>query len=273
LKPSGTVREGAVRLLRAAHRRAVSASKQVIYDGLKLALIKGVPREAAGILVDEQYGAAILRDARANGLVTCAPAEKSGQEEFQFEYGDSYAEHIADFKPTFVKVLVRNNRESDEAMNRRQAARLRELAHFVHERGRHFLFELLVPMTHEQSDRLAVTSSGCEPSRTRVRDDCDGRIGSATDRRTGYLEIGSIADIRATRGVTEVSEVALHFRLRPPPRGDPGRPAERALWPDPNRDAHWPLCPLKLNDADQGELDIPTWPARREASNPSRSYG
>jgi myo-inositol catabolism protein IolC len=93
-------------------------------------LTKGVPRGAAGILVDEQFGAAILRDARQNGFITCAPAEKSGQEEFQFEYGDRYAEHIADFKPTFVKVLVlvRYNPESDEAMNRRQAARLRELA-------------------------------------------------------------------------------------------------------------------------------------------------
>jgi hypothetical protein len=100
----------------------VAASKQVTYDGLKLALTKAAPREAAGILVDEQYDAAILRDARAHGLITCAPAEKSGQEEFQFEYGDRYAEHIAEFNPTFVKVLVRYNPESDEAMNRRQAA-------------------------------------------------------------------------------------------------------------------------------------------------------
>jgi myo-inositol catabolism protein IolC len=108
--------------LTAEQTARVAASKQVVYDGLKLALTGGVPREAAGILVDEQFGAAILRDARAKGLITCAPAEKSGQEEFQFEYGDRYAEHIADFKPTFVKVLVRYNPESDEAMNRRQAA-------------------------------------------------------------------------------------------------------------------------------------------------------
>ena len=42
----------------------VAASKQVVYEGLKAALAQGVPREAAGILVDEQFGAAILRDAR-----------------------------------------------------------------------------------------------------------------------------------------------------------------------------------------------------------------
>jgi hypothetical protein len=51
-------------------------------------------------------------------------------------------------------VLVRYNPESDEAMNRRQAARLRKLADYVHESGQHFMFELLVPITHEQSDRL-----------------------------------------------------------------------------------------------------------------------
>ena len=48
--------------LTAEQTATVAASKQVIYDGLKLALTKDVPREAAGILVDEQYGAAILRE-------------------------------------------------------------------------------------------------------------------------------------------------------------------------------------------------------------------
>ena len=62
------------------------------------------------------------------------------------KYGDRYAEPIADFKPTFVKVLVRYNPESDEAINRRQAARLRELAHYVHKTGQHFMLELLVPV-------------------------------------------------------------------------------------------------------------------------------
>jgi myo-inositol catabolism protein IolC len=65
--------------LTAEQTATVAATKQVVDDGLKLALTKGVPREAAGILVDEQYGAVVLRDARANGLITCAPAEKSGQ--------------------------------------------------------------------------------------------------------------------------------------------------------------------------------------------------
>jgi len=132
----------------------IARTKEVIYDAFKLALAKGLPKERAGILVDEQFGAAILRDAAKNGYITAMPAEKSGLAEFQFEYGDQWAAHIEAFKPTFVKVLVRYNPEDDEAMNRRQAARLKQLSDYCHSHGVYFMFELLVPATHEQTDRL-----------------------------------------------------------------------------------------------------------------------
>jgi hypothetical protein len=45
----------------------IAAAKRVIYDGLKAAVAAGVPKEPVGILVDEQFGAAILRDAAADG--------------------------------------------------------------------------------------------------------------------------------------------------------------------------------------------------------------
>jgi myo-inositol catabolism protein IolC len=132
----------------------VVSSKQIIYEGMKLALKRGAPKDAAGVLADEQFGAAVLRDAHEQGLITCAPVEKSGQEEFAFEYGDRWQQHIADVNPTFAKVLVRYNPEDDEAMNRRQAGRLKELSDYCHRSGRRLMIELLVPMTHEQSDRL-----------------------------------------------------------------------------------------------------------------------
>ncbi len=93
--------------------REIAAAKQVIYDGFKAAVAGGVPKAKAGILVDEQFGAAILRDAAAQGFITACPAEKSGQEEFDFEYGDDFAAHIEAFHPTFCKVLVRYNPEGD----------------------------------------------------------------------------------------------------------------------------------------------------------------
>src|SRR5216683_1389377 len=66
----------------------IAAAKQVIYDAFKVAIEDGVPQEKAGILVDEQFGAAILRDAGAHGYATACPAEKSGQVEFDFQCGD-----------------------------------------------------------------------------------------------------------------------------------------------------------------------------------------
>jgi myo-inositol catabolism protein IolC len=52
----------------------IAKSKEVIYDGFKLALSKGLPKDRAAILVDEQFGAAILRDAAKNGFITAMPA-------------------------------------------------------------------------------------------------------------------------------------------------------------------------------------------------------
>src|SRR6202035_1007491 len=124
----------------------VAATKQVIYDGFKAALAAGVQKEKAGILVDEQFGAAILRDAAKHGYCTACPAEKSGQDEFDFEYGEEFAKHIEMFNPTFCKVLVRFNPEGDKTLNQRQATRLKRLSDYLHGKGKSmFMFELLVP--------------------------------------------------------------------------------------------------------------------------------
>ena len=69
--------------LSAEQAAEVASSKQVIYEGFKAAVADGVPRDRAGILVDEEFGAAILRDAASHGTITCMPVEKSGQEEFE----------------------------------------------------------------------------------------------------------------------------------------------------------------------------------------------
>jgi myo-inositol catabolism protein IolC len=133
----------------------IAAAKQVIYDGFKTAVAAGVPKEKAGILVDEQFGAAILRDAAAQGYVTACPTEKSGQEEFDFEYGEGFAKHIDAFHPTFCKVLVRYNPQGDQALNLRQSARLNRLSDYLQSESRSlFLFELLVPPEKVQLEKL-----------------------------------------------------------------------------------------------------------------------
>jgi 5-dehydro-2-deoxygluconokinase len=133
----------------------IAGAKQVIYDGFKTAVAAGVPNEKAGILVDEQFGSAILSDAVAKGYVTACPAEKSGQEEFDFEYGEDFARHIEALHPTFCKVLVRYNPEGDSALNRRQSARLKRLSDHLHSTSRSlFMFELLVPPEKAQLDKV-----------------------------------------------------------------------------------------------------------------------
>jgi 5-dehydro-2-deoxygluconokinase len=133
----------------------IAASKQLIYDAFKAALRDEVPDFRAGILVDEQFGAAILKDASTHAFTTACPAEKSGQAEFDFEYGEDFASHIEAFQPSFCKVLVRYNPEGDKALNSRQAARLRRLSEYLHNKSNsRFMFELLVPPEKAQLARV-----------------------------------------------------------------------------------------------------------------------
>jgi len=141
--------------LTAEETAKISAAKQVIYDGFKSAIAAGVPKEKAAILVDERFGAAILHDATAQGYMTACPAEESGREEFQFEYGEDFAKHIEAIHPTFCKVLVRYNPQGDQAMNRRQAVQLKRLSDYLHgESSSLFMFELLVPPEKAQLEKL-----------------------------------------------------------------------------------------------------------------------
>src|SRR5436190_18542859 len=133
---------------------AIAAAKQVIYDGFKAAIAAGVHKEKAGILVDEQFGAAILKDAAKNGYATACPAEKSGQDEFDFEYGEDFGKHIEMFDPTFCKVLVRYNPGGDKTLNQRQAGRLKRLSDYLHGHNRLYMFELLVPPEPAQLDQV-----------------------------------------------------------------------------------------------------------------------
>jgi myo-inositol catabolism protein IolC len=132
----------------------IGESKQVVYEGLLAAIDEGVPRTHAAVLVDEQFGRAILADARAGGVTTACPAEKSGQAEFDFEYGDDYARHVEAMDPTYCKILVRYNPYGDAALNRRQIAKLRALSEYLHRTHRRFLFELLVPAEPDQLARF-----------------------------------------------------------------------------------------------------------------------
>jgi myo-inositol catabolism protein IolC len=128
----------------------IADAKHLIYEGMLEAVKRGAEASATGVLVDEQFGGDIPRDAKAKGLELAMPVEKSGQNEFDFDYGADFGAHIEKFDPSFSKVLVRYNSEDDPVMNERQLGRLKELADWLHGHDRKFLFELLVPATEAQ---------------------------------------------------------------------------------------------------------------------------
>ena len=132
----------------------ISDAKSLIFEGFRRAVAEGVPKDTAGILVDGQYGPQVARAARAEGYLLAMPVEKSGQNEFDFEYGEAFGEKILEYDPTFSKVLVRYNPEGDQELNARQAARLKRLSDWLHEHGRKFLFELLVPAEEHQLEAV-----------------------------------------------------------------------------------------------------------------------
>ena len=135
-------------------RAGITDAKDIIFEAHVHALAAGAPAGACGILVDEEFGAGVARRAKAADVPLAMPVERSGQDEFDFEYGEDFGAHIEAFDPTFAKVLVRYNPEGDAELNRRQSERLARLSGWLHDRNRKFLFELLVPATTSQLDRF-----------------------------------------------------------------------------------------------------------------------
>jgi myo-inositol catabolism protein IolC len=230
----------------------ISDAKRVIYEGARSALDEGVDAESAGVLVDEQFGADIARDAKGAGFRLAMPVEKSGQDEFDFQYDEEFGAHIEAFDPIFSKVLVRYNPESNQDMNVRQSARLRHLGAWLHERGRIFLFELLVPPTPEQIDAAGgeeawdsrerpklmdaaireLQDAGVEPDIWKIegidaREDCETI--SATTRRDGR---DGVACVVLGRGAND--EAVDHWlRMGSGVPGYIGFAIGRSIWWDP----------------------------------------
>jgi myo-inositol catabolism protein IolC len=132
----------------------IADAKRLIFEGMELAVQRGVDAAATGVLVDEQFGSDIPRRAKQENLVLAMPVEKSGQDEFDFQYGADFGEHISKYDVDFAKVLVRYNPEGDAEMNQRQLGRLKELADWLHANDGKFLFELLVPAEDAQLESV-----------------------------------------------------------------------------------------------------------------------
>jgi myo-inositol catabolism protein IolC len=177
--------------------RKIADTKHLIYEGMVKAVERGAEPGAAGVLVDEQFGGDIPAEAKQSGLVLAMPVEKSGQEEFDFEYGEQFGEHIERFDPDFSKVLVRYNPDGDAEMNARQTVRLKRLADWLHEHDRKFLFELLVPATDAQLESVGGDSD---------RYDAELRPDLMIRTIAAFQDDGVEADIWKIEGVDDRSD-------------------------------------------------------------------
>ena len=178
----------------------ISDAKRLIFEGALVAVGDGAQPAATGVLVDEQFGSDIPRRARDHGLKLSMPVEKSGQEEFDFQYGDQFGSHIEAFDPDFSKVLVRYNPEGDRAMNEDQLGRLKRLADWLHSHDRKFLFELLVPATEPQ---LATVDGNADRYDVELRPDLMRR--TIEDTQAAGIEV----DIWKIEGVDQREDAAM----------------------------------------------------------------
>lgn len=128
----------------------LKSAKQLVWEGVQIALAAGAPADKVGVLVDEEMGAAVAEEAKAQGVTLAMPVEASGQKVFDFEYGEAFGEHIDAFDPGFSKVLVRWNPDDDSDIKQLQGERLKRLGDWLHDNGRKYLFELLVPASDRQ---------------------------------------------------------------------------------------------------------------------------
>lgn len=119
--------------------------KEIIFNGFLLALQGFKNKNDFAILVDEKTGQSVLNKAKKEKIKICLPVEKSGSL-FDFEYGNKFGEHIKKISPDFVKALIRYNPDNI-GINKKQLAKLKQLAQFCEKEKYPLLIELLVPPT------------------------------------------------------------------------------------------------------------------------------
>ncbi|MBN1779366.1 MAG: DUF2090 domain-containing protein [Candidatus Buchananbacteria bacterium] len=133
-----------------AIKNQVADYKKIIYAGFKLAIKNGLPKKQAAILVDEEFGSEILKDAKKNNFNICLPVEKSGEKIFDFAYGKNFSAHIKKYQPTTVKVLIRYNPDDPKKDKDKQIKNLKIISDWCQKNNYPFMIEALIPATKQQ---------------------------------------------------------------------------------------------------------------------------
>jgi myo-inositol catabolism protein IolC len=178
----------------------IADAKHLIYEGMLQAVAAGADPASAGVLVDEQFGSTVPAEAKERGLKLAMPAERSGQNMFDFQYGEDFGAHIASFNPDFTKVLVRYNPDGNAEENRVQLGKLKQLSDWLRQNERKFLFELLVPAEPAQLESVGGDSN---------RYDAELRPQLMRRAIAEIQDAGIVVDIWKIEGVDERSDCEM----------------------------------------------------------------
>ena len=134
---------------RSIPRTRIPEVKRLAYDGfLRARQQSQTVRDFGALLVDEQYGAAVLADAQKAGVSVGTPAEKAGA----FPLAWSTEPFSRALTGAFVKVLVRHRSDDDPAATAAQREKLEALQAWCRGAGKPLVLEILVARRDEEEE-------------------------------------------------------------------------------------------------------------------------
>jgi len=188
---------------------AIEHGKSLVFDGLLAAITEGADAASAGVLVDELFGAQVARLARERAVDLAMPIEKSGQKFFTLQYGslasDDWLEHVAEFDPDQVKVLVRDNPDDDPLDRMKQFDDLAVVSARLAAQKRTFMVELLVPAIDAQ---LASVDGDVYRYDREVRPALTVRVMTEFQRRGVEPDIWKIEGLETTAAAEDIVRAA-----------------------------------------------------------------
>jgi myo-inositol catabolism protein IolC len=242
---------------------AMRDAKSVIFEAVAGAKDLDLRGGHVGVLVDEELGADIARKVKGAGFQLAMPVEISGSDTLSFQYGDQFGEHIEEFDPDWVKVLVRYNPADPQDLKTSQAQTLRRLHDWVVGARRRWLLELLVPATRKQlaehDDQLGYDTS-LRPSltSTSIRELTEAGI---------YPSIWKLEGYETPEGATEVLETVK------PSAGTRRHASSSVAMRRSHRWTNGSKLPLRSRDSRGSQLEGPFGNSRSRTMSPDERTG
>ena len=129
--------------------------KGIIFDGFLKAYATMKDEGDCGILVDEEFGDAILAKAKKLGISHTVSTETSGGSTFGFIHKKGFGRALLKRDPTFAKALVNYN-IGDRELNEEKMEKLAELSHFCIQESIPLMLEPLIHGKPSPFNRAAI---------------------------------------------------------------------------------------------------------------------